>query len=289
MLTIHMIEEGQAHGQIKEIFRDIEGALGAPFVPAIFRSFAMRPELLEEAWPQIKRNIETQSFVELSARLRRRSDSIVETIFEFDDLYSWIQEHGFSREDLRRMRYALEMLHYVGPKLLLVTASLYVSLHNIRDPKVVRAKALPQTNQEPEFPTKVPRMMMNQATADVKEAYLDVAEAVGAPILPDEFQMLGEWPPLLRRVWNDLRPVMHSKTFLDEAECMLAVATEAAQELPYSISLEHAGIDVRRVVDMFMSVYSKTQLAISAVRWMITEGERISRMTGRAAGESQWF
>jgi hypothetical protein len=288
MRGIVTIEESHAHGEIKDIYSDIERTLGVPFVGSLFRALATRQEVLEAVWPQIKRNAQTQAFTDLAERLSRQSDAVAEVTFEFDDLYSWLGEHAFSREDVRQIRYALEMLHYADPRLLLATASLHVALHNSQAQRVERAKPSRRTAQEPEFPSKASRTMMEQAPVEVKEIYLDAAEAVGVPMVPDAFQMLGNWPLFLRRLWNELRPVMHSLTFLNEASGLSALAIEAAQELPYAVTLEDAGIEVRRLVDMFMASYSRTQLIISAVRWMVIEGEHLNRATGRADGEVSW-
>ncbi len=286
MRVIATIEESHAHGATKDIYTNIERTLAVPFVGMVFRSLATREGVLEAVWPQIRRNIETQAFSDLAGQLRRNSEGAVETTLEFDDVFAWLGEHNFSREDVRHIRYALEMLHFVNSKLLLANAAMYVSLHNISNPKIVRSRPKEITKTEPQFPTRVSRVMLEQAPADTKEIFLDVMDAVRVPAIPDDFLMLAEWPTFLRRIWNDLRPAMHSPTFIDEAATLSALAIESAQELPYPISLENAGIDTRRIVDMFQSFYPMVSLATAAVRWMVIEGERVNRSIGRAAGEA---
>jgi hypothetical protein len=288
MRVISTIEESHAHGQIRDIYVEVERTLGVPFPGMIFRSLATREGVLESVWPQIKRNAETQAFVDLANRLRRNCEGVVPATLEFDDVFSWLREHHFTREDLRVLRYCLEMLHSYDPKLLLITAAISVNLHGIKTPKIARTGASRIASTEPHFPTKVSRVMFDQAPSETKEIYLDVMDAVGVPAIPDDFQILGSWPTLLRRLWNDLKPVMHSATFQEEANTLSALAIECAQELPYPVEVENDSLEVRQIVDMHMSLYSRTCPAASAARWMLLEGERVNRAIGRAAGEADF-
>jgi len=287
MRRMGTLEEGRSEGPINEIYRDIERTLGVPFVGAVFRSLAACPERLAAVWPRIKAGIESRAFSELANHLMQRADALVEVTFEPEDLHAWVSAHGFRREDTRRVLYTLEALHYIGPRLLLVTAALAVAALGISDPRVRRRKAAPRSAEEPEFPTPIPRVMMEQAPNEVKEDYLDIIEVMGTPLVPDDFQALGRWPALLRRAWGDVKPVMRSTTFLDEAQGLSAFAIELAQELPHPVELPKPGQYLRRVIETYLSIYSRTIISTAAIRWMMVEGERTARTTGRGAGECE--
>lgn len=288
MRGIVTIEESHATGKTREIYHDVERALGIPFPGLTFRALAPVADVLESIWPQVKKNAATQSFSALSGRLQRQADEAVAATFELEDLYSWLKDHDFSREDTRRIRYSLDMLHHANPRLLLITASLYAALHNITDPRFTRPRPTVRNSHEPEYPTKIDRVMMEQAPLETKEIYLDAAEAAGVPVVPDDFLILGNWPTFLRRAWESVKPVMHSMTFINEASDLSVRATQFAQELPYPTELSNTDIEVRRLVDIVQSLYARTTMATAAVRWMVIEGERINRVAGRAAGEATW-
>lgn len=285
MRRIGTLEEGQSRGRVREIYLDAERSFAVPFVGAVFRALAVQPNVLEQVWPQVKSNVEAQTFVNLSSRLRQRSDMLAETTFELVDLYAWLRDHGFPREDIRRILYILELFHQLDPKLLICTAAMTVAVTGISNPEIRRRRFSPIRTPQPEFPTRIPQVMIEQAPDEVKEDYLDIADVMGLPVIPDEFQTLGHWPPFLRRVWNELKPVTRSHTFLNEAENLEAVAIEMAQELPCPVKIENPTDDTRRILETFMSIYARMNLVISAVRWMMIEGERLARSVGRAAGE----
>ena len=54
MAIIRLMEESEATGRIKEIFEEIKGTLGVPFVPQLFRALALRADQLESVWAQVR-------------------------------------------------------------------------------------------------------------------------------------------------------------------------------------------------------------------------------------------
>lgn len=285
MHRMETVEESHSRGQVREIYRDIEHSLGVPFVGAIFRAFAAVPEVLPSIWSQIRPNLGTQAFAYLSRRLRRQSEALAESTFELVDLYGWMIDHNCSREDIRRVLYSLEMLHFVDPKLLLITASLFANLHGIHDERIERRKPSIPTSQEPEFPTAIHRVMYEQAPEIVKEAYLDILDTCKSPIVPDDAQIIGNWPQFLHKAWTELKPMLHSPTFIEESRSLAGLAISLAQELPYPIDISNVDRNVHDIVNKFLRIYSGTTVTTAAVRWMMIEGQRSSRNAGRAAGE----
>ena len=54
MAIIHLMEESQARGRVKELFEEIKALLQIPFVPDLFRALGAKPEQLEAVWMQVK-------------------------------------------------------------------------------------------------------------------------------------------------------------------------------------------------------------------------------------------
>lgn len=286
MKLVETCEEGQAHGLVKDIYKQIEQSMGVPFVGAIFRSLASNPSTLASVWDQIRPNVETKAFIDLSQRLGRQADALAESTFEFVNLYGWLQDHGFSSEDIRPIRYIFDVFRHLDSDLQLISAAIIVALTEISDPRVVRRKAeVVSTEVITEYTLKVPQVMPEQAPPSVREDYYDILAVMGIPIVPDEYQALGKWPVFLRRAWAEMKPVMRSSTLLDEATSISALAIESAQELPHPIRLNVETDEIRRLAEIFLSLYSRTAMSTAAIRWMLIEGERATRAAGRAAGE----
>ena len=54
MPAIKMIEEEEATGSVKDIYRDIKDTLGIDFVPNMYKLMAPKPSYLEANWNKVK-------------------------------------------------------------------------------------------------------------------------------------------------------------------------------------------------------------------------------------------
>jgi alkylhydroperoxidase/carboxymuconolactone decarboxylase family protein YurZ len=54
MPAIKMIEEEEATGSVKDIYRDIKDTLGIEFVPNMYKLMAPKPSYLEANWNKVK-------------------------------------------------------------------------------------------------------------------------------------------------------------------------------------------------------------------------------------------
>lgn len=54
MPAIKMIEEEEATGSVKDIYRDIKDTLGIDFVPNMYKLMAPKPPYLEANWNKVK-------------------------------------------------------------------------------------------------------------------------------------------------------------------------------------------------------------------------------------------
>ena len=84
MAIIRLMEESDAEGRVKEIFRDIKETLQVPFVPDLFRALAARPDQLEAIWAQIKGlfgsgslDVKTKALAALAVSAAQRSPYFV--------------------------------------------------------------------------------------------------------------------------------------------------------------------------------------------------------------------
>ena len=84
MAIIRLMDESDAAGRVKEIFREIKETLQIPFVPDLFRALASRPAQLEAVWAQIKGlvgsgalDVKTKALAALAVAAAQRSTYFV--------------------------------------------------------------------------------------------------------------------------------------------------------------------------------------------------------------------
>jgi alkylhydroperoxidase/carboxymuconolactone decarboxylase family protein YurZ len=54
MASIKLINEEEATGKVKEIYKDIRQTLGIDFVPNLYKAMAPKPGYLEANWNKVK-------------------------------------------------------------------------------------------------------------------------------------------------------------------------------------------------------------------------------------------
>lgn len=54
MATVKLIEEAEATGKTKEVYKEVKKNFGLAFVPNIFKAMAHNPSYLEATWNRIK-------------------------------------------------------------------------------------------------------------------------------------------------------------------------------------------------------------------------------------------
>ena len=84
MAIIRLMDESDAEGRVKEIFREIKETLQIPFVPDLFRALGARPAQLEAVWGQIRGlfgsgalDVKTKALAALAVAASQRSPYFV--------------------------------------------------------------------------------------------------------------------------------------------------------------------------------------------------------------------
>lgn len=54
MPTVHMVEESEAEGLVKEIYEDIKRSRGVDFIPNFWKTIAAHPPTLRRTWETLK-------------------------------------------------------------------------------------------------------------------------------------------------------------------------------------------------------------------------------------------
>lgn len=54
MSTVRMVPEDEATGRVKEIYDEIQQALGIDFVPNMYKLMASKPSVLEANWHRVR-------------------------------------------------------------------------------------------------------------------------------------------------------------------------------------------------------------------------------------------
>jgi hypothetical protein len=179
-IGLPLIHEEEAGGLAASVFQDIRARM--PFVPALFKALASDPEALLPAWLQARALYDDPAAARAAARLRL------------------LAEPGLSLSPSAELRAAVAPFVEELPSMLLIAASLLLTLDGVLAPGEPPEPALPPPGPVP--PPELPDRAEHALFAEICRTY-------GTRHLPSIYRMLAA-RGLLEDAWQAVGPFLAS-------------------------------------------------------------------------------
>lgn len=235
------------HRQMREASREVERlyyeareVLRVTGVPCALRAWAAHERFFGALWGTLGPNLETRAFEEAADALREEA---LEDAAALGPLGAW-EAVRLGESQAFHLRGALELCHYVQPKLLVLASAARLAL---ADEPVGRGLTPGSAERIERGPSSrmaamewAPKPPSEPRVAAVWE---DVERTVGGPDVADEWRALGLWPDLLVAAWERARPRLLSEEFIQAADALRLSARRVARGLPYRVALTHQRVE----------------------------------------------
>ncbi len=199
---------GQASGGVRRVYEEIQETLRVPIVNLVFRTLANYPDYLEQAWDQLRPALRTRTFERAADEIR--AGALLEPVPDASGV-QW-ERTG----DLDRIRAFNDTIHYVLPKLLLITTALDElgfgptpggpAPQPVADPSEIPAGVAEGT-------TKVEMVDPEKADDRVRALFDSVKERHDHPLVSSYYRGLGNWPDFLAAVWERVQPLVGTDAY----------------------------------------------------------------------------
>lgn len=246
----HPIAEEEATGDIDRVYHEIKQSLRVSGVNLNFRTWAGYDSFLPMMWDAFRPNLETRNFEEGADRLRAETAQAAQTF----EAPSAVSQSSLGRSQVYQIQAALDLYHYINPKLLLLTSAVRLALDgqeigtNDDPPKDVesiergvppRMAALEMEAEEPDDP-------------QLQEAFADIRRTLDLPSINSDYRTMALWPDYLVAAWDYLKPLTGRDGYGVATQRIRDEARNLARNLPYPFSipptwLEEYGVDVEAV------------------------------------------
>jgi hypothetical protein len=215
-----MVEEGEATGAVAGVYAELLTRM--PFVPSLFKSFALCPQYLVLAYEQAA------------------------GVLDGDELEQSGQELGASVRDVVRppdQEQVRETLaQFVGPlgRMLLLSSGLLLALEGELDGPPAPGHALPVRPVQPDQPAPSPW------DAPAPRLYGEIRAALNTPVINTIWRKLAA-AGQLEQAWATLAPqVAGSRPAADDLQ---SKAIEVARRLPWTVVADRAALDSAGIAD----------------------------------------
>ena len=280
------IMPGQADGQIRSIYEDIQRTLRVPIVNLIFRTLANYPDYLEHMWKELSLIFRTNSFENEADALRKMA--LLEHVPDSSEV-EWE-----SLEEIEQLRAFNDTIFYVLPKLLLVTTTFYqASFGNLSGKDLKHAKghdlsALPLGAAE--GTKKVQMVDPEKASERVTELFNSIKEKHGHPLVSSYYRGLANWPDFLEEAWSRIEPLVGSSAYEERKQELIKKAIAGVQNLPVSkiekpeISGEQSQ-EIRKKLIAFQQKFIPEMLLDTALIKAMLDGKKSASYSRFSVGQ----
>lgn len=212
----------QADARTKPIYEDIQHSLRVPFVNLIFRTLANFPDYLAPAWHHVRPVVRMRPFEEAADGLR--AEALLGSAPTGPEP-NWVRI-----ENLDRLRAFNDTIHYVLPKLLLITTML-------DEASAASADQDGSGGQIAEIPLGIADgaikvQMLDPGSGRVGDLFHRIMVRHGHPLVPSYYRGLGNWPEFLAIAWDRIEPLVGSEIYEQQKSRLVEHARAATLRLP---------------------------------------------------------
>lgn len=235
----------QADKQIKPVYEDIQRTLRVPIVNLIFRTLANYPDYFVKLWEQLSPNFRAKAFEQAADSLRR--EALLEPVPDVSGVD--LEE----LDDLDKLRGFNDTIHYVLPKLLIITTAFEKATFNLNTAGGKETKEIKKSTEIPlgaaKGTTKVEMVDPDKASDRVQALFKSIKERHGHPLVSSYFRGLGNWPDFLEQTWNRLQPSVGSSEYEERKNYLIEHSENFVSRMAIQ-QLQETGLDERQSADV---------------------------------------
>lgn len=275
------VDEYEARGETERVYHQIRQTLRVTGVNLNFRTWAAFEEFFPAMWDAVQPNLETRIFEDAADRIR------AEAVHAADALgrVAALAEADLGESQTFQVRAALNLYHYVNPKLLVLTSAVRLAL---------RGESLGQPGSTP------PELIQRGAPAgmypmemvdddpeskQVESVFRDIKKTLGLSQINSDYRTLALWPDYLEAAWKGLKPVTQRDEYRQAADALRERSRTLARRLPHPVALtreqvEALGEDADEVIqttEKFEQLLPGLILNIALLALDWTEPEELAR------------
>lgn len=234
MARPRQVSEREASGDVERVLHEMRQTLRVTGLDVTVRTWAGFERFLVAMWEAMGPNTETRAFESAGDALRARA---VDAVDRWERLGAW-DAVPLGESQRHHLRGALELYHYLNPKMLVFTSAVQLALQD------EAVGALQPLGSAERIERGAPERMMAMEwvserpdDARLRKLFTDILESVGPPSLPGEFRALALWPRYLEVAWERLKPRLRSEEWARASDTLLAMSRHLARGLPYEVAL----------------------------------------------------
>ena len=245
------VAEHEAEDDVARVYHEIRQVLRVSGVNLVFRKLAPFRSF-PAIWDAVRPSAETRGFEDAADRIRADSARAAGRL-------GWVGARGRTRlgeSQAYQVKKALDLYHYINPKLLVLTSTLRLALGGEESSRPGAESSVELIERG--VPSRMYPMEMVPEKPDdarLRDLFGDIVETLNIPSVNSDYRTLALWPDYLAHVWEGLKPLATSDEHRLASDALIETSRSLARALPLGVSLsreriEELGDDAGDVVEM---------------------------------------
>jgi len=246
------VAEHEAEGDIERVYHEIKQTLRVTGVNLNFRTWAGYGQFLPAMWDAARPNAETRAFEEGADRLREQAARAAASLGRLNAASGLTlgKSQGY------HIRAALDLYHYINPKLLLLTSAVRLAL---RGEPVGEGEGQAALRERIELgpPAAMHALEMESDPPHdkrLKALFRDIRRTLSLSSVNSDYRTLALWPDYLAAAWERLKPVTRGEQYARASDALREASRPLARSLPHPLPLdakrvEELGEDADRILE----------------------------------------
>ncbi|MBW3628113.1 MAG: halocarboxylic acid dehydrogenase DehI family protein [Gemmatimonadetes bacterium] len=233
------MDEHEARGETERVYHEIRQTLRVTGINLNFRVWASFEHFFPAMWDAVQPNAQTRAFEDAADRIRAEAARSADALGRVHAVASAL----VGESPAYQVRAALDLYHYVNPKLLLLTSGVRLALEGERVGGSASGPAERIVRGAP--PRMYPMEMVSEEPDDerTREIFADIQESLGISRVNSDYRTLALWPAYLEVAWRGLKPIATSDPHRSAAEALRQLARTEARAFPYPLTLTSAQVE----------------------------------------------
>ncbi|MCA1603912.1 MAG: halocarboxylic acid dehydrogenase DehI family protein [Acidobacteria bacterium] len=243
------VTEREAEGEIERVYHEIKQVMRVTGINLNFRTWAGYENFFPAMWDAMRPNAETRRFEDAADRIRAEAVRATEQLGKLDAATSL----RLGESQSYQIRRALDLYHYINPKLLVFTAAVSLALDGERTGSETESVELIERGAPARM---YPMEMVAEEPEDTRtqELFDDIKKTLSLSSINSDYRTLALWSDYLAAGWKRLKPITESEEYKQASEHLRLKARDLARTLPYSVPLsrervEELGEDADEIIE----------------------------------------
>ncbi len=227
------VDEYEAHGETERIYHQLRQTVRVTGVNLNFRTWAGFEHFFPAMWDTVQPNLETRIFEDAADQVRAQAVHAADLLGRVGA----VAEADLGESQAFQVRAALNLYHYVNPKMLVLTSAVRLALEG-------ESPGQPESTDVELIARGAPAGMYPMEMVDedpesnqVEKVFRDIKKTLGLSQINSDYRTLALWPDYLEAAWKGLKPITQRDEYRTAADVLRERSRTLARRLPHPIPL----------------------------------------------------